>query len=296
MFHRRQHHSATNRPVGNRRRWRPQLTALEVRTLLSNFTVTNTADNGNGSLAMESASRPRTPPTTPSRSTRPSLTTRRRSPSTPGRSTCTKATGTLTIQGPGANLLSVSGNNASGVFTLLGGSAYLSGLTVTGGRAVYGAGLYNVGGTVTLSDCTVSGNSASNDGGGILNVDGTATLTNCTVSDDSASTYGGGLFMVRGTTTLTNCTVSGNSTTRRWPDQFLRYGHADQLHGQRQLRQRGCGLNNSRGTATLTNCTVSGNSADEAGGGLYNGRHSPADRLHRQRQLRRLRRRRRGQL
>ena len=40
---------------------------------------------------------------------------------------------------------------------------------------------------------------------------GHATLTNCTVSGNSAITVGGGLFNNGGTITLTNCTVSGNS-------------------------------------------------------------------------------------
>ena len=53
----------------------------------------------------------------------------------------TKATGTLTIQGPGANLLSVSGNHATRVFALYGGTAYISGLTVTGGSVDRGGGL-----------------------------------------------------------------------------------------------------------------------------------------------------------
>ena len=45
--------------------------------------------------------------------------------------------------------------------------------------------------------------------------------------------------------------------------------------------------------STLTNCTVSGNSATGNGGGLYttSGRHDHADQRHRQRQLRRQRRR-----
>ena len=39
---------------------------------------------------------------------------------------------------------------------------------------------------------------------------------------------------------------------------------------------------------TLTNCTISGNSATAEGGGLFNnGSGNHADRLHRQRQLRR---------
>ena len=91
---------------------------------------------------------------------------------------------------------------------------------------------------------------------------GTTTLTNCTVSGNSAGTrrrpvptrrhghadqlhrqrqlrhgYGGGLT-INGTTTLTNCTVSGNSAISGGGGvySYLRHGHADQLHRQRQLR------------------------------------------------------------
>ena len=46
--------------------------------------------------------------------------------------------------------------------------------------------MFNNVGTATLTNCTVSGNSAGIDGGGLSN-DGTATLTNCTVSGNSAS-------------------------------------------------------------------------------------------------------------
>ena len=73
-------------------------------------------------------------------------------------------------------------------------------------------------------------------GGGLDNDRGTATLTNCTVSGNSASTAGsgGGVFSWYATTTLTNCTVSGNSAASRgaaWTT--ARHGHADQLHCQR---------------------------------------------------------------
>ena len=72
------------------------------------------------------------------------------------------------------------------------------------------------GGTATLTNCTVSGNSAGyGGGGGLYNNGGTATLTNCTVSGNSAADGGGGCINAVGTTTLTNCTVSGNSASAR---------------------------------------------------------------------------------
>ena len=57
-------------------------------------------------------------------------------------------------------------------------------------------------GTTTLSNCTLSGNTAGGFGGGVYNIYVNATLTNCTVSGNSASA-GGGLFNGRGTITET---------------------------------------------------------------------------------------------
>ncbi|MCH8902269.1 MAG: CSLREA domain-containing protein, partial [Chloroflexi bacterium] len=66
--------------------------------------------------------------------------------------------------------------------------------------------------TVEISGVTIqNGATGSLGGGGILN-DGTMTLTNVTVSGNSASEDGGGIFN-NGTMTLTDVTVSGNSTT-----------------------------------------------------------------------------------
>src|SRR5262249_30800867 len=92
---------------------------------------------------------------------------------------------TETILGPAAGL-TVSGGGLSRVFQVDAGvTAFLSGLTITGGSADNGGGLVNHG-TLTLTNCTLSGNSASHSGGGLWN-NGTLTLTNGTVSGNLAA-------------------------------------------------------------------------------------------------------------
>ena len=88
----------------------------------------------------------------------------------------------------------------------------------------------NSGGTLTLTNSTVSGNSARHRGGGVYN-NGTATLTNSTVSGNDAYYGGGGVFN-SGTLTLTNSTVSGNNFALRHRRRRVqqRYGHPDQQH------------------------------------------------------------------
>ncbi len=150
-----------------------------------------------------------------------------------------------------ANLLSVSGDKASRVFQIDGGvTASISSLTITGGSGGNdsGGGLENKG-TLNLTDCTVSGNSAGSGGGGMANY-GTATLANCSVSGNSTSRpylFGGG-FQNTGTASLTDCTVSGNSAEnrqRRRPSESQQRGpghgrdDSGQLHRQRQHRPTG---------------------------------------------------------
>ena len=159
-------------------------------------------------------------------------------------------TDTITISGPGAGQLTVSGDNASTVFVVDGGvTADISGLTITGGNAFDGGGIGNSG-TLTIGNSTISGNSGYN-GDGIFN-GGTLTVTGSTLSGNSAyassAGYGGGIFNA-GVLTLSNSTLSENSA------------------------YNGAGIyNGGSGTLTLNNSTLSGNSVFPTGlgGGIFN--------------------------
>src|SRR5262249_3717329 len=71
----------------------------------------------------------------------------------------------LTIDGPGADELTVSGNHASRVFSISGGATVtFTGLTISDGRAVgspgSGGGIENNGSTLTLAHVVLSNNEA----------------------------------------------------------------------------------------------------------------------------------------
>ncbi len=171
--------------------------------------------------------------------------------STPSTITLTSAlpfiAASITITGPGANLLTVSGNNKYQVFVVNSGvTASLSGLTIANGTpplGSYGGGIFNDGGTLTVSNSAFSGNTG--DGGGIFNNCGTLTVSNSTFSGNSAGGGSGGGIFNQGTLTVGNSTFSGNSAN---------YGY-------------GGGIDND-GTLTVSNSTFSGNSAG-GGGGIY---------------------------
>ena len=92
------------------------------------------------------------------------------------------------------------------------GTLTLSNSVVSGQS--FGNGIFNFG-TLIVTKSTINDNSTAGggNGGGINNDGGTVTLTNSTVSGNTAGGDGGGIYSTGGTVTLTNSTVSGNSAS-----------------------------------------------------------------------------------
>jgi len=225
----------------------------------STITVTNTSDNGQGSLRQAILD------------------------AAPGDTINFNVTGTialtsgqlvinkdLTIQGPGANLLTVSGNftDTNRVFFIAENiTAVLDGMTITGGSTEeVGAGIVSlIGAHLTVRNCVVTGNRDPGYGAGIANWGGTLIVSDSIVSDNQALFYdygAGGIWnyafapdhktYIGATLIVRNSTISGN----------LAYGSV------------GGGILNEAGNMTITNSTISGNIADDGngyggGGGIY---------------------------
>jgi Chlamydia polymorphic membrane protein (Chlamydia_PMP) repeat len=178
----------------------------------------------------------------------------------------------LTISGPGASNLAISGNNATEVIhvspeTTVG----IAGLTIENGAALFGGGINNSG-TLTLTDSTLSANASPYYGGSIYN-SGVLTITNSTLSNNVANYYGGAIYNNNGTVTLANNTVSGNSTSYEGGGIYNYTGTLTATNStvSGNTAHYGGGIYNfNHGTLTLTNSTVSGNSASNDGGGIYN--------------------------
>ena len=129
-----------------------------------------------------------------------------------------EAAGPDVIEGPGAGLVAISGNNTSVPFSIAGDTvASISGLSIIDGNGTYGGGLFNEG-TLTITNTTFTGNSAAY-GGAIYTralgddpLDGVLTLTGDTFSSNSATAESGAIDnWAGGTVTVTGDTFTGNS-------------------------------------------------------------------------------------
>ncbi len=159
----------------------------------------------------------------------------------------------LTINGAGAANTIIQQATADRVFDIPlftpATIVTISGLTIQNGRAGgtggSGGGIRSDG-TLTVTNSTISGNTASGAGGGIRG-NGALIVTNSTISGNSSSSGGGGIENNFGTLTVTSSTISNNSAGAG-----------------------GGGIEN-KNTATVTSSTLSGNADDQSGGGGFGG-------------------------
>jgi CSLREA domain-containing protein len=120
----------------------------------------------------------------------------------------------LQIEGPGADQLTVRRDTGSDyrIFSVASGSVVsISGITITNGNVTTnnGGGILNFG-TLTISDSTISANSARF-GGGIANGQGILTITDSTISGNTAMFRGGGVRNADGLSVIEHSTITKNT-------------------------------------------------------------------------------------
>jgi hypothetical protein len=184
--------------------------------------------------------------------------------------------GPITITGPGANLLTVSGNKAVEVFDVNSGvTASLSGLTISNGLSSHNGGGIHNDGALTLLNSAVTNNEgiygaslAPVSGGGVQN-DSSMTITGCTITNNSSVSNGGGVENW-GSITITGSTIANNSISG---------GMGGGVDNQGMATMSGCTIANNTvtnpaagggvdnyGSMTITDCKITNNSVGSGGG------------------------------
>jgi hypothetical protein len=199
----------------------------------------------------------------------------------------------LTIEGPGADIITVHAASESRVFNVDDGlsgvtvTVALSGLTVTGGNPIGpipqrpplppipgplpGGGILNAE-RLIVTDMVLTANNGSS-GGAVRNT-GEVLVYRCAIVGNTAEglsnvEFGGGLSN-SGTATLRETTISGNTTSTGGGlinDGLLTIERAT-ISGNRATV--GAGIFANRGSViVISNSTISGNTADSGGGGIF---------------------------
>ena len=167
--------------------------------------------------------------------------------------------GNVTIDGPGAGRLIISGGSTSGVFdfnstvSATDSPVSISGVSIVDGSAASGAGIFSDE-SLTLKNVVVSGNVATGSNGGVY-VGGNATagtkvaISNSLITSNGAVDFSGGVGLHNVTSfTMSNTVITGNMAM------------ADGGGGIGAL------LNSSGTKIDITGCQITGNSASYGGG------------------------------
>lgn len=190
-------------------------------------------------------------------------------------------------QDPGGSPAEIDGTGKGPVITTEGYALLtVNQLTLTGGSAPFGGGVFLEGGDTTITDSIISGNAATDSGGGIGDesnfnlIDSTVSgntalsgvaggggggiattgsgsddIVDSTISGNTAggvgSGAGGGIINVGGSQIISNSTISGNQATGTNGD--------------------GGGFSDEGGTVWMADSTISGNSASTSGAAVGDG-------------------------
>lgn len=171
----------------------------------------------------------------------------------------------LEVRGPGANQLTISGNNTVRVFAVSsmnsGLGSTISGLTIANGRVSSpndGGGIYLSGGALTLVNCVVTNCSARFGGGVAADADTRLNVLDSVISDNNATSGGGGIATVSNALPteiiVARSTISGNSAGAGGGGVSVGTSH----------------------TLTMTNSRITGSSTNGSGGGILNNAGSVA--------------------
>ena len=141
----------------------------------------------------------------------------------------------------------ISGADAYRIFEVgAAGDLTIANLAITRGSADSGGAIAVNSGSVTITDSTLSNNSADQDGGAIAVNSGVMSITDSTLSNNSAGRDGGAVASSLSVAIISGSSISSNSAS-----------------------QNGGGVAVNSGVVIISGSSISSNSASEDGGGIY---------------------------
>ncbi|MBK9711314.1 MAG: DUF11 domain-containing protein [Kouleothrix sp.] len=189
-------------------------------------------------------------------------------------STLPDIAGDLTISGPSAAQLTISGGGAVRVLRQVnvGVQLALDHLTVANGSNQQGGGIFNRG-ILRISDSAFVNNTSTAYGGAIFNQGAYMTVTNSTFSGNSAASGGAGIYnqplnpgdvlLISGGT-FTNNNAAGGAGLFTLDGTVMLSG---EFSGN--SASQGAGVYSDRGALTVTSSRFANNSASSTGGGIF---------------------------
>lgn len=153
--------------------------------------------------------------------------------------------GSVSIQGPGANKISLTHGNG-GTLNVVSGIVNVSGLTIVGSGSDSSAIVRNQFALLSLNEVVITGRGTNAQSGLINELSGTTVISDSAIIGSVGAVNGGGVQNA-GSLTIINSTLANNNAA-----------NGGAIH------------NDATGSVILTNVTIADNSATAVGGGIVN--------------------------
>ncbi len=140
----------------------------------------------------------------------------------------------------------IDGNQAGPVVTFASSETegtMIDGFTIRNGEAYDGGGIFCDESSPTITNCTITANSARSRGGGIYCYKSSPRITEATISENDANNAGGGIYCYSSHAMIESCTISHNSA-----------------------EGSGGGIRSWHSSLSVIKCTIFQNTADYGGG------------------------------
>ena len=186
----------------------------------------------------------------------------------------------LTLTGLSGNESDILNGNAKGCTLKITSTKNITvrNLTIKNGSAVNGGGIGKFGsGQLSVENCIVTGNTASEAGGGFCSFEfaGDCTIKNCSFTSNTAGTNGGGVYS-RAKTLISNTKITGNTAAASGGGCYFRdkdmtiSGTQTLISQNHATSSHGGGICGAAGSTLLfSDGTISENTAQLFGGGIY---------------------------
>ena len=175
-----------------------------------------------------------------------------------------------------------------GLYKLSSGTSTFTGVNFTGNAALWGAAIYLQEGVSTINGSTINGNSAFGTGaaaGGIYQRNGNLSVSNTTISNNTAAAWGGGIYLEnpllsgQPSLELSGCILSGNTVPDgRGGAIYINNANVNLTNKTKIINNHvghitqygdGGGIYLVHGSLISNSSAIRGNSADNSGGGVY---------------------------
>ena len=183
--------------------------------------------------------------------------------------------GAITFKSITINKALNSGGEGGGLYVSSGAVVTLTDVTISENSANNGGGIHNRG-TVYIYDSEIISNTGSPNVAGIYNYDSAYLyMENSTLAENDASGVTGGLYNINGTVLITGSLIQGNSAADQGGAIANWFGNSrmsithTQILTNETTSGSGGGIWTQGAPLALTDVTLRGNDASNSGGGIY---------------------------